>query len=425
MEEFSQASLSGGNRHADPGPATQLLSLDTTLDLRQRSCLIDLDRQLHGLWGLGRNFVLAWTPRDGEMLLLVVPHYRIADYAIATGTAMPDEESHAFITRLLSGSRRFTERQLHSAAQLLGAEPVAVSLRQAIGDTEAETQLIDQLVRRYSVSYAAGRAVALFDIVGFGLLSPFEQMTQLNSLSHSLNSAHSKIVESAMKIDFARSSTGDGFYIWNRELGINANTHLYHFMHLVLADNAIAQRKAHGRTVPNLRAAFQVGSCYEFYHAEGLNPTLYTDLVGEVTIDLARMVERAMPGQVLVGEFAGSLSTGPSAGLDKDPIDSIEFVAQAQHSLEQLNGLELSGDAIESIKCYLTGEAQADGSFGIRRLAIHDKHGLKRYVYNAKINIYRRAAEPILLGIEDRQLCDSGMADAEDSPPRKSPPLPS
>ena len=72
--------------------------------------------------------------------------------------------------------------------------------------------------------------------------------------------------------------------------------------------------------------------------------------------------------------------------------------------LEQLNGLELSGDAIESIKCYLTGEAQADGTFGIRRLSIHDKHGLKRYVYNAKINIYRREADPILLGIEDRLL---------------------
>jgi hypothetical protein len=35
---------------------------------------------------------------------------------------------------------------------------------------------------------------------------------------------------------------------------------------------------------------------------------------------------------------------------------------------------------------------------------IDDKHGLSRNVFNAKINIYRTAAEPILLGIEDKRL---------------------
>ena len=399
MEELIQPQLPGGGWHSNPGPASQLLSLDATLDLRQRGCLIDLDRQLHGHWGLGRNFVLAWSPQGREVLLLVVPHYRIADYAIATRSELPDDETQTFITRMLSGSRRFSERQIGNAARLLGTEPVRLALRQPLLDSPNEADLIDRLVRRYSVSYAAGRAVALFDIVGFGLLSPFEQMTQLNSLSHSLNSAHSKMLGSAMHIDFARSSTGDGFYIWNREFGSAANTHLYHFMNLVLADNAIARSKAQGRTVPALRAAFHIGSCYEFFHAEGLNPTLYTDLVGEVTIDLARMVERAMPGQVMVGEFEGT-----PAGVDAGRMDSIDFVAQAQQSLSKLNGLELSGDAIESIKCYLTGEARNDGTFTIRRLAVKDKHGLTRFAYNAKINIYRREAEPILLGIEDRLL---------------------
>jgi hypothetical protein len=409
MEEIIQPQLTVSSWHSDPGPASQLLSLDGTLDLRQRGCLIDLDRQLHGHWGLGKNFVLAWSPVGREMLLLVVPHYRIADYAIATRSEFPDDEGTTFITRLLSGSRRFTERQIVNAGRLLDVDPVRVLLRQPLLDTPAETALIDRLVRRYSVSYSAGRAVALFDIVGFGLLSPFEQMTQLNSLSHSLNSAHSRMLDSAMPIDFARSSTGDGFYIWNRETGPGANTHLYHFMNLVLADNAIARSKAQGRTVPALRAAFHVGSCYEFFHAEGLNPTLYTDLVGEVTIDLARMVERAMPGQVMVGEFEASLTAAPSLPPLGSPLDSIDFVAQAQHSLAQLNGLVLSGDAIESIKCYLTGEARRDGTFTIRRLAVKDKHGLTRFAYNAKINIYRRAAEPILLGIEDRLLRGSEL----------------
>jgi hypothetical protein len=281
---------------------------------------------------------------------------------------------------------------------------VAVSLRQPLTNTDNEARIIDDMVRRYSVSYAPGRAVALFDIVGFSLLSPFEQMTQLNSLSHSLNSAHSKMLESRMQIDFARSSTGDGFYIWNRDLGIEPNTHLYHFMHLVLADNAIARRKAHGRTVPLLRAGFHVGSCYEFHHAEGLNPTLYTDIVGEVTIEVARMIERALPGQILVGEFETALSVDETTDAPSICLDAMGFMDRAQTKLSQLNGLELSGDVIESIKCYLTGEAQADGTFSIRKLAIHDKHGLTRNAFNAKINIYRREAEPILLGIEDRLL---------------------
>ena len=72
----------------------------------------------------------------------------------------------------------------------------------------------------------------------------------------------------------------------------------------------------------------------------------------------------------------------------------------------------MSGDAIESIKCYLTGEPRPDGTFTVRKLMIADKHGLTRNVFNAKINIYRTTGEPILLGIEDRLLRDDAT-DAE------------
>jgi hypothetical protein len=85
-------------------------------------------------------------------------------------------------------------------------------------------------------------------------------------------------------------------------------------------------------------------------------------------------------------------------------LDSIEFVERATQSLDQLNGLELSGEKVESIKCYLTGTRLKTGDFSIRRITISDKHGMCRNVFNAKVNIYRRHAEPILLGIEDRLL---------------------
>lgn len=396
--------LRGQLHLVEPGNGADSALAD--LELRQRGNLLDLDRQLHGQWQLGRNLILAWCPHENGLLLLVVPHYAVAAYMADGGARRPGPEAgqEGFISRLLAGPRQFSQRQIVNSARLLGAEPAFLTLRQPLGGSAAEAQIIDRMVRRYGVTYVPSRAVALFDIVGFGLLRPFEQMTQLNSLAHSLNSAHSKMLGNRVNVNFARSGTGDGFYIWNRDLGVGANTNLYHLMHLVLADNAIARRKATGRTVPLLRAAFHLGGCYEFHHAEGLNPTLYTQIVGDVTIELARMIERALPGQILVGDFQADLPLDDDFHGRLVHLDAVSFVDRAQHDLSRLNGLELSGEAVESIKCYLTGRARADGTFTIRKLAINDKHGLTHSVFNAKINIYRRAADPILLGIEDRLL---------------------
>lgn len=377
------------------------------LDLRQRDNLLDLERQVHGYWGLGRNLVLAWCPYESGLLLLVVPHYAIAEYVLANepdNLIPPQADEHDFVLRLLARPRRFTARQISTAARLLRVEPCHVDLRQPLTGDAAEQHFIDRMINRYGVSYVGGRAVALFDIVGFGLLQPFEQMTQLNSLAYSLNSAHSKMLGSRMHVNFARSSTGDGFYIWNRDLGVEANTSLYHFMHLALADNAIARCKARTRTVPLLRACFHLGDCYEFHHAEGLNPTLHSHIIGNVTIELARMIERAMPGQILVGDFHADLAINKDLRAETIRLDAVDFVDRAQDSLSRLNGLELSGEAVESIKCYLTGRVRADGTFTIRKLAVNDKHGLTHSAFNAKINIYRCAADPIFLGIEDRLL---------------------
>jgi len=386
--------------------------LDSELDslsLAERSSIVELDRRLHEHWGLGRNFILGWCANDDGIELLIVPHYTVAEYALNTRrSGVPadksggDQEAANFVMGLLARRRQLLPRQMNNAARLLGVEPAPIRLRTQLTGSLAEKIIVEKLVARYGVSYVQDRAVALFDIVGFSLLSPFEQMTQLNSLSYSLNSAHSKLLNRRLNVNFARSSTGDGFYIWNRDIGVDANTNLYHLMHLVLADNAIARSKAHGRTVPLLRAAFHVGSCYEFHQAEGLNPTVFSDIVGDVTIELARMVERALPGQVLVGDFSAVLpGRQPDSSIE---MDAITFIDNAQINLSQLNGLVLSGESIQSIKCYLTGEPSSNGGYSIRKLMIEDKHGLTHNVYNAKINIYRKHSDPILLGIEDRLL---------------------
>ncbi len=386
--------------------ANPLSDLTADMDLRQRSNLVQLESCLHREWGLGQNCILSWAPIEDGVLLLVVPHYAVAEYSAMH--SRPAERgwhvSERFIMGLISGERRLTVAQMEKVARLLKVQPRVIRLRDRLSGSDQEKRIIEMMVKRYGISYVDNRAVALFDIVGFSLLSAFEQMTQLNSLSYSLNSAYSKMLDRDIDIDFARSSTGDGFYIWNRANSPGANTNLYHFMHLVLADNAIARGKARAHSVPSLRAAFHVGGCYEFHQAEGLNPTVHDYIVGEVTIELARMIERAMPGQIFVGDFhahSREEDGDPGAVLD---LDAIGFVDRAQRHLKRLNGLELSGERISAIKCYLTGERLPSGKYSIRKLQIADKHGLRRCVFNAKVNIYREQADPILLGIEDRIL---------------------
>jgi hypothetical protein len=412
--ELDELSQSGIRRVANYSPyLDQLAGLANEMGLKQRSNLVHLEQCLHREWSLGQNTILSWAPLDDGMLTLVVPHYSIAEYTSSStnGNGMPQRVSARFITELISGKRQLSVEQMQKVCRLLDVEPRFIPLRQPLSGSPVEVQIIERMIRRYGINYVASRAVTLFDIVGFGLLTPFEQMTQLNSLSYSLNSAHAKMLELDVGINFARSSSGDGFYIWNRDHGLDASVDLYHFMHIVLADNAIAQRKSLSKSVPQLRACFHVGSCYEFYQAEGLNPTIHNFIVGDVTIELARMIEAAMPGQILVGDFFAELPKQKESEHDVSQVnlDAVAFLEQAQGNLVKLSGLELSGERVSAIKCYLTGEKQANGAFDIRRLRIRDKHGLERTAYNAKINIYRDAAEPILLGIEDRKLNLPGL----------------
>ncbi len=405
--ELDDLSKSGIRRIADYSPyLDQLAGLVQQMGLRQRSNLTHVESALRSHWSLGQNSILSWVPLDQSILILVVPHYAIAEYASPQDDTMPPLVSPRFITELISGDRQLTISQLQKVARLLDIEPITIPLRVPLEGSEIETKIIEKMIRKYGINYVPSRAVTLFDIVGFSLLTPFEQMTQLNSLSYSMNSAHAKMLEADVSIDFARSSSGDGFYIWNRDDGLEASVNLYHFMHIVLADNAIAWSKSTSKAVPRLRACFHVGSCYEFHQAEGLNPTTHDFIVGDVTIELARMIDAALPGQILVGDFMADIEIENDKGeISVQPnVDAVTFLRRAQGNLSQLSGMELAGERVTAIKCYLTGEDMGAGQFNIRRLTIKDKHGLSRVAFNAKVNIYRETAQPILLGIQDKKL---------------------
>jgi hypothetical protein len=236
----------------------------------------------------------------------------------------------------------------------------------------------------------------LLDIVGFSTHSPIEQATLLNSLSFSINAAYDKLSGQDGSVQFARSPTGDGFYLWSRSPDSRGNVELYKLMLLLLADNAIARAKSRTRAVPELRAGFHVGEHYEFFQSEGLSPSLTSYLVGQVTIDLARMLERAMAGQIVIGDF-------PQPGVHSgSPVEAApDFVSRMQREVTGLAGIRIAGEQVRDIRCYLTGPAEADGTFGTSRYSAVDKHGVRRFMFNAKINIYRQGAAPIFLGVRD------------------------
>lgn len=358
-----------------------------------------VEEALRDLWNLGRNLVLLWSEAKDGVEVLTVPHYALALTA--------HDSSHEFVQAILAGPKRVAPAQLAHAAATFGFETTRIAAPKG----EIDEAALSDMVKRFGITYIEDRAVALFDIVGFSLLSPLEQVTQLNSLAYSVNSAHSKMLSKKIDISFARTTTGDGFYVWNRDRSIQANINLYHFMHLVLADNAIARSKSRGKVTPVLRTAFHVGGHYEYYQSEGLSPTIYSYIVGDVTIELARLIERAVAGQVVVGDFQAPMPDARTRELVR--VDAENFIERTQQTLSSLEGLNLSGEPVDAIKCYLTGERDARGGYSIKKYQIVDKHGIVHLAYNAKINIYRQHAEPIFLGVQDQDLGKFGAGPAE------------
>jgi hypothetical protein len=363
-----------------------------------REELARLDDELFAIWNLGENVLLAWTQGYGELLFLSVRHHAIPDSIHAAAGDQGPFRDPRFINEVLSGPKYRAEPEFDRFCKAFGQTPHAVDTGFVV-EADGLAALVSDMVRCYGVTLVRNRAVVLLDAVGFSLRSPLDQMAMLNSLSYSVNSAYAQLLSKNIQIDFARTTTGDGFYIWNRATTPEASTQLYKLMIMLLADNAVAQRKARSSWVPKLRAAFHVGEHYEFHQVEGINPTNFSYIVGQVTVDLARMVESALSGQILLGDFIT-----PVGGDREEPLETLDFVDNAAATIDQLHGLDISGGRVEKIRCYLTGRAMATGHYLVNRYLLRDKHNATRIVYNAKINIHRASAEPIYLGIQNEEL---------------------
>ncbi|MFK8020724.1 MAG: hypothetical protein AB8B86_13195 [Pseudomonadales bacterium] len=378
----------------------------------QQGNLRYLEKSIHERWALGQNIVLCWTPSRSGIDLLIVPHYFLGAFSASLNEVQKPgsrvEENGEFIRELISTDRRMKNTDFARAEKRLDLQRLSLKLPIPLSEEPHILEQIEDIVKRHSISFVPKRAVLLFDIVDFTLFTPFEQTSQLTSLSYSLNSAYNKMQQMGIDIDFRRTTTGDGFYVWVRANEPIMTIHLFQFMLLAIADNAIAKRKSVGNTVPVIRTGFHVGSHYEFYQAEALNPTMNSYIVGEVTIELARMLDLAQAGQIFIGDFIAEIPTSNRDGAYLIEVDAQKFLERVARNLEGFKGLVLSDEEVVAIHAYLTGETGLSAGQIVRKFKITDKHGRSRYAHNLRCNIHIKNGKTIILGLQDYYLPKSG-----------------
>ncbi|HEX9465680.1 MAG TPA: hypothetical protein VGB82_24015 [Alphaproteobacteria bacterium] len=362
------------------------------VDLDQiREGLREVDIAVHNSWKLGKNMVVGWMADASGLQVCLAPCYRVLGQATAT-------------PRMLHGRRMMDARTFEETCKNLKARPLSLSLPFKIGTDrakgEVDPEAIDSVIRRYSIVQTEYRAVILFDIVGFSKVEPIEQVAQLNSLEYSINNAAKKMGDAGFEIELARSTVGDGFYVWNRARGLEADLRTYATLLLILVDNALA-RHAAGETsklVPRLRACFSVGSHYSYHQVEGTKPRGFEYIVGDVTITLARMISKAQAEQILVGNFQRPL----------DPVttmlDPLLFIARADKLFSRLTGTVIGEHAIQEIRSLVTSGTIGGKTYPAVKYVIEDKHGYHHEVFNLRGKAKREDAEPIELGLRPEQL---------------------
>jgi len=362
----------------------------------------DLSDRINPLWDLGRSSLVGWRPVAGGIEALLVPYHAIVDRFTES-------------RRLLQGPRLMGDGTFELARQISGIAPARIDLPFRIDDSAAgavPTELVEHVLRRYGITETRYRAAALFDIVGFSRYEPRLQVAQLNSLECSINAAQGLLHTIGKTVDLARTTTGDGFYVWNRDKGPEADLDTYLVTLLTLVDNGLAQASERSDLVPRLRTCFSVGAHYSYYQVDGLDPRGHDYIVGDVTIGLARVVDRCLADQVLIGDFIRP------AEADLPLTDPLSFVARAEAAFGKFQDVRVRNQVIRGIRCYFTGEARGGGRFDTTRFSVRDKHGFEHHVFNQKFNVTLKpgtdggAEHPLFIG---KQQADLAAFDAERS----------
>ncbi|MBI1775078.1 MAG: hypothetical protein HYR63_07005 [Proteobacteria bacterium] len=347
-----------------------------------------LRRAFHALWRLGSSALVGWTVAGNSLEILTSPKVRLFSMKSAP-------------RRVFFGTRRMGPNTFAEVARSLEAQPVELRLDHRIGDGPDELPLdaIEQLFEAFAVTRTEHHAVFLIGIAGFSNSPPEQQAVQLSTLGFALNLAAEMARKQGVRLVMHRSTTGDGFYVWNTVKGMEADENLFIGLILFLVFHASLRRSTTApEAVPPVRIAASVGSHYTYRQPspDGMGGAEF--IVGDVTISLARLVGAARPNQILIGDFFRvDDKTEEVLGLE-------DFLERVFERTAFLSTITMPGGSIEKVAAYLTGPRRPDGTHRIQRLKVVDKHGYEHQCCNLKINVYPANGETYFCGLQHEDL---------------------
>ena len=344
----------------------------------------ELELSLRKIFAHGANLVVGWHLAANGIKVLHLPSYALS---ATLGFSAESLKPSKFVK---------TEAEFHRLSNL-GARVTSIKLSFDIANEAHAIAAIDRVMRQFSITHHPWRCISLFDMVGFSKYEPFDKITLITMLSHHITVAAEKCRQLEFPVDVSMTTTGDGFYVWNDRVGFGADVALYSVTMLALIYNYAALRVARNAAVPNLRCCVSFGEHYEYFQhrTDARDPLCF--IVGDVTIELARMMSAAVDNQILIGSHRRGAKDGRI-------IDSPRFVTLTQSGLDRLIGTQIPGGTIAGIKSYLTGERVMDDAYTVKRYDVVDKHDFRHACFNAKLNVTDGSGGEVHIGCLDRDL---------------------
>lgn len=337
----------------------------------------------HNIWRFGSNALVGWMATPGGIEILAVPKIRLF------GTANPPR-------RVFAGERRMGRATFLEVTAAFEVQPIEIRLDWAIGTEPGEIspERVANIFSTFAVIKTEQRAVFLLDIVGFSKLTPELQASQLSTLEFALNIAAEAARERGHAVDLMRSTTGDGFYVWNRNKGIDADIGLFVVLALfVIYFGSLKRQIVMPDAVPEIRTCIGIGSHYTYRQPTATGGEGSEYIVGDVTISIARLIDKARGGQILVGDFF-RLDEAVNQWVSPDA-----FIERVGAALAKIGDITTPSGRLDRFAFYLTGPRDDEGRFRTQVLKVLDKHGIAHLCYNAKLNIHFDAGEPLYFGL--------------------------
>ncbi|MBM3570357.1 MAG: hypothetical protein FJX46_16565 [Alphaproteobacteria bacterium] len=349
--------------------------------------LASLHAMLHGLWRFGANALVGWTATPRAIEVITVPKIRLF------ATVDPHR-------RIFNGERRMGANTFREVSTSLGSEPIEIRLERPVGSEagEIDPERIEQAFLPFAITETEHRALFLIDIVGFSRGRPEQQASQLATLEFALNIVQATAEANGMVCDLARSTTGDGFYVWNRFKGLSADVDLLAAMVLFLAfHKALARTVQVASAVPRIRVVTAIGRHYTYFQPRAEPGETPQYIVGQVSIEAARLIGSARDGQIMAADDHRPDDTGIM-------LDIHAMLARAAQRLAGLSDVTVMGQRIAKVELAATGPAGPDGRIRPQKLRVVDKHGFEHFGYNVTARVDLAAGEPLISGLTHAEL---------------------